>query len=173
MKRVLQGLLVAASFLSITTLSTASNREARDVTPDQLRQEVSGRTVTVMLKDGRYFQAQVGEVTNQTVRLKITRSKLGRGYEAGAEQEISYADLGTISYVMHRGKARWLFPVIVGGVGGLLTAAAHSYCENSNPCPETVGWMAGVTAGTTAAAAYGGYRMNRIEVQLHVRPSSQ
>jgi hypothetical protein len=174
MKRIFRWLLFASLFLAVTTLATASGRrEPRDVSPDQLQQEVSGREVTVMLKDGRYFKGKVGEVSGQAIRVKVIRSHFTKDFPAGSEREVRFAELGVVSYIKHQGKARWLFPVIVGGTGALLTAAAHSYCENSNPCPETVGWMAGVTAGTTAAAAYGGYRMDRVEVQLRVRLSSE
>lgn len=176
MTRVIRGLLFTLILSALVSIATASGRrEAREVSPEEFRQEVSGRIVTVMLKDGRYFKAQVSEVSNQTMRLKVTQSKVGGAFAPGSEREVSFADAGTVSYMKQQGKAHWLLPAVVGGVGAAALGAVVGFCANEGgrDCGKVEGLTGGVAAGTTAAAAYGGYRMDRVEVQLHVHPAKE
>jgi len=155
------------------TAPASGRREVREVSPEEFRQEVSGRTVTVMLTDGRHFKAQVSEVSNETMRLKVTQSSAGSDFATGSEHQVRFGDVGTVAYVKQRGKAHWLLPAVVGGVGGLMIFTTFASCstEGGIYCPRNEAWSVGLTAGGTAAAAYGGYRLDRVEVQLHVRGS--
>jgi hypothetical protein len=173
MTRVLQGLLVLVTLaIGVSFASAAGRREVRTDSPDEFLQEVSGRIVTVMLKDGRHFKAQISEVGVQSVRLKVTDSKVGGAFTEGSEREVSYSDLGTVSYFKQQGKTHWVLPLVVGGAGALAVGAVFGYCgnEGGRNCDTLEGTTAGVAAGATALAAYGGYRADRVEVQLHVSP---
>ena len=175
MTRVFRGLLVLITLsLGVSIATAAGRRESREVSPDEFREEVSGRIVTVMLKDGRYFKAQFIEVGEQTARLKVTDSKTGGAFANGSEREVSYADLGTVSYIKQEGKAHWVLPLVVGGAGAVVVGAAFNFCSNEHGrnCDKLEGATSGVAAGTTALAAYGGYRVDRVEVQLHVHAKS-
>ena len=176
MTRVFQGLVVLLTLsIGVSIATAAGRRESRDVSPDEFREEVSGRVVTVMLKDGRHFKAQFIEVSEQSARLKVTDSKVGGAFANGSEREISYSDLGTVSYTTQKGSSHWLLPLVVGGVGAAAAAVVFGTCANEGGrnCDTAEGATAGAAVGATALAAYGGYRADRVEVQLHVNAKKE
>ena len=176
MARILQSLLVVLSLLIGVSFATAAGRrQVREVSPAEFRQEVSDRIVTVMLKDGRHFKAQVIEVGDHSARLKVTKSKLGGAFAAGSEQEVSYSEIGAVSYFKQQGNGRWILPLAAGGVGFGFLGFVAGLCNNEGGrnCDTLVGSTAGAAAGATALAAYGGYRLDRVEVQLHVKETKE
>jgi hypothetical protein len=176
MKYALRSLLITFSFVGLAAIATASGRRhVRDVSPTELFAEVSGRVVTVMVKDGSEFQAQLIHVSDQAMRVKVTKSDPDKNFVAGSEREVNFSDLGTIDYVVRQGKSRWILPAVVGALGGTAFFTTRTHCVNNDTthCPNYQIWAGVVAAGTTAAAAFGAHRMGRVEVQLHVVPPSE